>query len=213
MTKPTTGVQRKGGIPDHDEIMAKIVSCIEELGLGKCTMDDFAHAVGISRISLYRNYGNKTNLVDAVLAFRAWQFNSTVKTQLGELSSLEEAMVLYFSATVRLAKRDKTIRELIDSQYVFHAVYNSENKAMQDHIASLWAPIIRKCCPPNSAIHALDQAAVFNWLLVMQATLTRIAVESNASESEIAFLVKSFVLPAFQIGKLETIAKLGATPT
>lgn len=199
MKHPKSKRERVGGIPSHEKIMASIAGCIEKLGLEKCTMDDFSKAVGISRISLYRTYGDKIKLIDAVLAYRANQFNQKIGQKLSECTSLEQALIMYFVATTRSAVKDKTIRYLIDSQYVFKVIYSEKGSLMRTPVQDLWAPIIANLGKPNSNIELLDNKEIINWILIMQASLSRVAIESKCADSDIIAMVRNFILPAFTL--------------
>jgi AcrR family transcriptional regulator len=193
--------ERVGGVPSHDKIMTAIAACIEKLGLEKCTMDDFAIAVGISRISLYRTYGNKTKLIDAVLAHRANRFNQKMSIKLASCSSLEEALIAYFVTTTHSAIKDKTIRYLIDSQYVFKVLYSENGSSMRTSVEVLRLPLIEKFSNPIANINKLDKREISNWILVMQASLARVAIESKCSDRDITAMVKNFILPAFTFSR------------
>lgn len=197
MKHTVTKRERIGGVPGHDKIMTSIANCIEKLGLEKCTMDDFASAVGISRISLYRTYGNKTKLIDSVLAYRANQFNQKIGLKMSNCRNLEDALILYFVTTTRSAVKDKTIRFLIDSQYVFKVLYSEKGSLMRAPVETLWAPLIAKFSEPDSNINTIDKKEIINWILIMQASLSRVAIESKCADSDIIAMVRNFILPAF----------------
>lgn len=191
-------------MPEKDDrttkVMEAVIACIQKYGIQKVTMDDVAEMSGISRITLYREFGNKQRLFTGVLDYRGKQFNSKIKELIENAQSLEEALELYFLTTCRASVKDESIKAMVETHYVFRAVLDAKESPLKQSVSDVWLPAIRKSHVERYGHYALtkeDETEMIDWLIIMQANFSRMIIESAIDEEQIRRYLRRFVIPVF----------------
>lgn len=178
-------------------IMRAITRCIERQGLKKTRMDDIAAEANLSRITLYREYGNRDSLLNAFLAFRSANFNTRIKSKLDACNTIDEALEYYLVDAALIAATDTSIRELVTVHQIFQSALNDEASPLKLGLRELWVPLVKKLCATDTRVHSLPPGDIVDWLLIVESYLVIIVIESAWSEQKLRALVRNFISPAF----------------
>lgn len=182
------------------QVMEAVITCIQKYGIQKVTMDDVADMSGLSRITLYREFGNKQRLLNGVLDYRGQQFNAKIKELILNAKNLEEALEIYFITTCRAAVKDESIKAMVETHYVFQAVLDSKESPLKKSVCDVWIPAIRKSHIERYGHYTMtreDEIEVIDWLIIMQANFSRMTIEANIDEDQIRRYLRRFVIPIF----------------
>lgn len=189
--------------PDVDEkhlnVMDAVTCCIERYGLRKTRMEDIARHAGLSRISLYRDYGNRDKLINCFLSHRSRQFNDRIRLKVQACQSIEEALEYYLLTATTQAIKDVSIRELVEVHQVFQSALNDDHSPVKTHICELWDPLLRKLCPADAHILSLSQQEVADWILLMESNLILVAIAAGWEHDRLRSLIRNFLTPAFTL--------------
>ena len=181
----------------HIKVMDAVIYCIKQYGLKKTTMDDIAEASGVSRITLYREYGNRNNLLAGVFAYRAEKFHRRIKSEMDEYDNISDALEDYFVATCKGAMIDRSIREMVGSRKVYKDVLGRAHSPIREAIAKIWQPLLDKLLAKDVEISKLKPEELIDWIIITQTFLVEISLEADYREEQIRKLVKQFIAPAF----------------
>ncbi|MBQ0794874.1 TetR/AcrR family transcriptional regulator [Zhongshania sp.] len=179
--------------------MEAVTSCIKLYGLEKTTMDNIAEQAGLSRITVYRKYSNRNNLINSFLAYRAEQFNSKIKTKIEDCTSLEQALEMYFWSSAEQAFKDESVRVLVETTHVYKTILNGDDSPIKAAISDTWSPLLDKLSAADANIRSIDKSEVINWIIVMQHNFSSMAIETDCTEEQIRRYIRDFVIPAFII--------------
>jgi AcrR family transcriptional regulator len=180
-------------------LMEAVTSCIKMYGLEKTTMENIAEQAGLSRITIYRKYSNRNNLISNFLAYRAEQFNAKIKAKISDCSSMEQALEVYFLSSAEQAFKDESVRVLVETAHVFKTILNGEESPIKDAIMETWQPLLKKLSADDAQILKIDDSEIINWIIIMQHNFSRMAIEAECSAEQIRQYIKDFVIPAFII--------------
>ncbi|NKI16147.1 TetR/AcrR family transcriptional regulator [Spongiibacter sp. KMU-166] len=189
---------KRARLDSRENIIEKIMAYIRDHDIEKCSMDDFASAAGISRISLYRLFGNRNALIDALVSHRSKQFNTLMATRLRDYHNIDDALVYYCTAAAKLAAKDGTIAYFIESQYVYRAVFGDTMSSIRGHIERAWLPVIEDHFDMDSSCFRKNSAEITEWIVINQATLARLYIDSGCSLDKLKQLVEDFILPGLR---------------
>ena len=201
MQTPTKSTQkpRKTAENKRQVLMEAVTSCIKMYGLEKTTMENIAEQAGLSRITIYRKYSNRNNLISNFLAYRAEQFNAKIKAKISDCNSMEQALEMYFLSSAEQAFKDESVRVLVETSHVFKTILNGEESPIKDAIMETWQPLLKKLSADDAQILKIDDSEIINWIIIMQHNFSRMAIEAECSAEQIRQYIKDFVIPAFII--------------
>lgn len=92
----------------YEEILA--------FGLRRTTVEDVARRVGVARITIYRRFSNKEELVRAVLLREARRTFDEVDDAISGLATMEEQLVEGFVTTLAATRRHPLLRRLLATE-------------------------------------------------------------------------------------------------
>ena len=167
--------------------------CIRKLGIRKCTMDEFAAEAGVTRVTLYREFGSRAELVRAVIAHRSAAFNRRFASKTEHIIDFVPKLEAFLIASMHIARRNPVTREIIHGPIDFTARGSPMHKISYD----LWQPVLQRAKDDGTLAETMDFSAAAEWILMMQAFFSRLAADSTTSFSDLHALVRTFVLPAF----------------
>ncbi|WP_344973733.1 TetR/AcrR family transcriptional regulator [Salinactinospora qingdaonensis] len=107
-------------VADHyagDTVAQQILDAAKQqfatFGLRRSTIDDVAKRAGLSRITVYRRFSTKNNLIEACLARECRALLHDLDEALGELPTMEDRVVEGFVVSMRYARHHPLIGELL----------------------------------------------------------------------------------------------------
>jgi AcrR family transcriptional regulator len=104
------------GDATHEKILDAALDRFVEFGLRRNTMDDIAGSAGIGRATLYRRFGDKDQLIQAVI-FRECQRNlAAIEDKLKPFTSPLDALLESFVLAVSMAHRHPLLERLLTSE-------------------------------------------------------------------------------------------------
>ncbi|MFE0145900.1 TetR/AcrR family transcriptional regulator [Nonomuraea sp. NPDC059007] len=84
-----------------DRILDAAFARIVEHGLRRTTMDDVARAAGLSRVTVYRRYSRKGDLIQALIMRELHRFLKEFEAAVGPLPTLADQVAEGFAVTLR----------------------------------------------------------------------------------------------------------------
>lgn len=111
----------RGGLAaDQDDMQRRILDAAYDLfvtfGLRRTTIEDIARKAGVGRPTVYRRFGDKESIVNAVLRRESRRMVMAVGEQVIGLSPPEEALVRSFVMGVQTVARHPLTRRLLESE-------------------------------------------------------------------------------------------------
>lgn len=103
-----------------DELAGRILdaglACFSERGLQRPTVEDIARRAGVSRVTVYRRFDNKTSLVEAVLLRECRRCLSALDAAITGSEVLEERVVEGFVFALRYAREHPLVGGLLRTE-------------------------------------------------------------------------------------------------
>ncbi|QYC44524.1 Transcriptional regulator, TetR family [Nonomuraea coxensis DSM 45129] len=103
-----------------DESLGRILDAayagMLEQGLRRLTMDDVARRAGLARITVYRRFARKSELIEAVLLRELRRFLRAFEQELAPLPTAAERVVEGFAVTLRLVRAHPLLTRLLATE-------------------------------------------------------------------------------------------------
>ena len=158
--------------PIREQLLDAAAAQFESVGIARSTMNDITRRAGLARMTLYRRFANKQELVEATLLREASWFLAALQKELDAHESIEDKLTEGFAFTVQTLRDHDLLNRLLET----------EPEATVPHFTVQGAPLI------TAAAHFLA------------AEISRAAPEPRSDEEVLvvaeltARLVVSFVL-------------------
>jgi AcrR family transcriptional regulator len=192
--KPSASRLRSRAESKRDRLLYAAMRCISRLGFRKSTMEEIAAEAGVSRITVYREFGNREALVAAVIAHRMGRFNDAFAAEHAPFRDVASALETYLLDSAKTARENVITRELVRGPLDFA----QPGTPMHAVSLEMWKPLLERARAAGQIRKATNINEAVEWILLMQFTLCRLVVESELSERGLRSLVRSFVVPAFR---------------
>ena len=177
----------------REHLLNAAACCIGRLGYQKSTMEEIALEAGVSRVTVYREFGNRKSLVEALSARRLAVFNATFMAGEPRYESLAAALEAYLVASTRAARENPITRQIVRGSLAF----TRTGSPMHTIMRTMWEPLIYTTLSRDSSTSPIDIDGMVEWIMVMQHTLSRLVVETNLAENRVTNIVRNFIAPAF----------------
>ena len=99
-----------------DRILAAAAEHAEDHGIRRITMDDIANRVGVSRVTLYRYFPKKDQLIEAVLLREMHKFLRAVDTAVAPAATLEQRLVDGFVFGLSYLRNHRLLNRLLRTE-------------------------------------------------------------------------------------------------
>ena len=99
-----------------EKILAAAVNQAEEFGLRRFTIDDVARRVGVSRVTIYRYFPRKDQLVEAVLLRELRKFLKDIDEAVAPYDTLEERLVEGFVFALTSLREHRLLNRLLRTE-------------------------------------------------------------------------------------------------
>ncbi len=187
-------------IVPHDKrrrLLDAAMAVMADHNLEAATMDRIAKMVGITRVTLYREFGDRSALMEAVAAYRLMAFDEQFLARANLGSTLADLVGRYLVASTTVSKNDPVSRRWAGGGMRFlHA-----GSLIHRTSTATWRVVLKHFAAQTDFQCALSPEGIALWLIVQQYSLGRLAVETNISEQAVTDLVGQFVSPAFLVIK------------
>ena len=168
---------------------------IAENALENVTMDRIAKVAGVTRVTLYREFGNRGTLIEAVIAYRLVLFDEQFFARIEPGLALSELVQGYLLASTQASKNNPVSRRWASGGMKF--LYSGS--LIHRVATATWAPVLAMYAGPGSPFSGIDAEEIGLWLIVLQYSLGRMVVETDCDERTVLSLVSQFVSPAFSV--------------
>lgn len=99
-----------------ERILDAAVDHAEDFGMRRFTMDDIAQRVGLSRVTIYRYFPKKDQLVEAILLREMRRFLRAVDTAVAPSQTLEERLVDGFVFALVYLRNHRLLQRLLRTE-------------------------------------------------------------------------------------------------
>ena len=179
------------------DILDAAINVIAENTFENVTMDRIATQAGVSRLKLYREFGNRSVLVEAVIAYRLMLFDERFfAAEDGDLS-LPVLIERYLIASAETSRQNPVSRRWASGSMKFiHA-----GSLIHRTSVATWGPVIQRANTRGGRPTSFSAEEVALWLMTLQYSLGRLVVETAIDELAVQSIIRHFVVPAFLTGK------------
>jgi len=182
-------------IPDHKRrrLLDAAMAVMADHKLETATMDRIAKAAGVTRITLYREFGDRNTLMEAVAAFRLMTFDEQFFAHADLSMNLADVVKRYLVASTGVSKSNPVSRRWAGGGMKFlHA-----GSLIHRTAAATWRAVLQQYKARGDGQISLKPEDIGLWLIVQQYSLGRLVVETECSDHALSELVGRFVAPAF----------------
>ena len=185
----------------RQQILAAAESVIARYGVSKTTMDDIGKQAGVSRPTVYRYFGDRDNLLGALIERRARMLFDRARNYIFGFESFAEQLVEGLLYLIDHGRRDPIMRILVGPEHLSVTTPIVNGSAMVAELtAEMWEPVLRRAIQRGEIRSDLDVLAVGQWLALVQFILVGRRDVAITDDPGTHMLLKTFVLPAFRPG-------------
>ena len=181
----------------REAVLDAAQSCLQRFGLAKTTVEDVAQAAGLSRATVYRQFGSRDALLLAVAARDAERVASQAELYLQRFEDVGSWIVEGILFCLREIPRRPLLSQLLAPTELGTAsrlVLSSES--MLEIGADLLRPMFEPARRQGLLRESLEIDALIEW--VLRILMSYLAVPSHRArgEQEMRHLLSSMILPA-----------------
>ena len=100
----------------RERILASAIDQITDFGVRHFTVDDLARRVGLSRVTIYRHFPSKDEVVQAALMHELDAFLADVDAAVAPYETLQRRLVEGFVFAVTLLRRHRALQRLVATE-------------------------------------------------------------------------------------------------
>jgi AcrR family transcriptional regulator len=184
----------------RQQILAAAESVIARYGVSKTTMDDIGKQAGVSRPTVYRYFGDRDNLLAALIERRSRMLFDRARDYIFGFESFAEQLVEGLLYLIDHGRKDPIVRILVGPEYlgVTSPIVNGSALAAE-LTAEMWEPVLRRAIERGEVRSDLDVLDVGRWLALVQFVMVGRRDVTGADDPGTRELLKTFVLPAFML--------------
>lgn len=182
----------------RQQILAAAESVIARYGVSKTTMDDIGRQAGVSRPTVYRYFGDRDNLLAALIERRTRMLFDRARRHIFGFEFFADQLVEGLLYLIDHGRRDPIVRILVGPEYldVTAPIVNGSTLAAE-LTAEMWEPVLQRAIHRGEIRSDLDAQAVGQWLALVQFILVGRRDVTGTEDPGIRTLLRTFVLPAF----------------
>jgi AcrR family transcriptional regulator len=182
----------------RQQILAAAESVIARYGVSKTTMDDIGKQAGVSRPTVYRYFGDRDNLLGALIERRARMLFDQARDFIFGFESFAEQLVEGLLYLIDHGRRDPIVRILVGPEHLGVTTPIVNGSALVAELtAEMWEPVLRRAIERGEIRSDLDILAVGQWLALVQFILVGRRDVTGTDDQGSREILKTFVLPAF----------------
>jgi AcrR family transcriptional regulator len=182
----------------RQQILAAAESVIARYGISKTTMDDIGKQAGISRPTVYRYFGDRDNLLAALIERRTRMLFDRARHHIFGFEFFADQLIEGLLYLIDHGRRDPIVGILVGPEYldVTTPIVNGSTLAAE-LTAEMWEPVLQRAIQRGEIRSDLDSHAVGQWLALVQFILVGRRDMTGTDDPGIREMLKRFVLPAF----------------
>lgn len=166
----------------------------DRLGARKTTMSDIAAAAGVSRPTLYRAFGDRTALIEAVIDRRAGRVATKLERMFSESASFNDRLVHGMLLIVDTGRADELLAGLLRSE---HGRYSDPEQLPTAFLARVWTGVLDEARASGELRDDLDNQNALKWLTLVAMAMVRWPDPSKRDRLADEQLLRTCLLPAF----------------
>lgn len=183
--------------PIREQILDAATAQFESVGITRSTMNDITRRAGLARMTLYRRFANKQELVEATLLREAAYFLSDLQQEIDGHVTIEDKLTEGFSFTVEKLRDHDLLNRLLET----------EAEATVPYFTVQGAPLITAAAHflASEVSRSLPDSRSYDELLVVAEVTVRLVISFVLSPSMVIDLDDPEVARAFarnQLGPL-----------
>lgn len=183
--------------PIREQILDAATAQFESVGIARSTMNDITRRAGLARMTLYRRFSNKQELVEATLLREAGYFLSDLQREIDAHDTVEDKLTEGFTFTVDKLRDHDLLNRLLET----------EAEATVPYFTVQGAPLITAAAHflAGEVSRSLPDSRSYDELLVVAEVTARLVISFVLSPSMVIDLDDPEVARAFardQLGPL-----------
>ncbi|GAA4475041.1 hypothetical protein GCM10023094_11770 [Rhodococcus olei] len=163
-------------------------------GARKPTMSDIAAAAGVSRPTLYRAFGDRTALIEAVIDRRASRVAARLERLFRETDSFQDRLVRGMLLIIEAGRADEMLAGMLRSE---HGRYSDPEQIPTPFMAKVWTGVLDNARATGELRPDLDNLHALKWLTLVAMAMIRWPDPDNPGRQADERLVHTFLLPPF----------------
>ena len=182
----------------REQILAAAENVIARYGVSKTTMDDIGKQAGVSRPTVYRYFGDRDNLLGALIERRARMLFDRARQYIFGFESFPDQLVEGLLYLVDHGRTDPIVRILVGPEHlgVTTPIVNGSG-LVAELTAEMWEPILQRAIERGEIRSDLDVLEVGQWLALVQFILVGRRDATATDDPGVRAMLTTFVLPAF----------------
>ncbi|WP_236977173.1 MULTISPECIES: TetR/AcrR family transcriptional regulator [Mycobacterium] len=196
--RTNTSVLSTDAAEARQQILAAAENVIARYGVSKTTMDDIGKQAGVSRPTVYRYFGDRDNLLCALIERRTRMLFDRARDYIFGFESFDRQLVEGLLYLVDHGRKDPIVRILVgpESLGVTTPIVNG-SALVVELTAEMWEPVLQRAIQRGEIRSDLDVLAVGQWLALVQFILVGRRDVAGVDEPATREMLQRFVLPAF----------------
>ncbi|MDH3208352.1 MAG: TetR/AcrR family transcriptional regulator [Gemmatimonadota bacterium] len=181
----------------RERILDAAESCLQRFGLSKTTIEDVAQAGGMSRATVYRQFGSRDALLLAVAARDAERVASQAEVHLQRFDDVGSWLVEGMLFCLREIPKRPVLGQFLAPQELGAA---SRMMLTSERMLAIGSEILRPIFEParrQGLLHeGLDLDSLMEWVLRILMSYLAVPGPPSRSEEELRTLIRTLLLPA-----------------
>lgn len=185
----------------HDGVLAAARACVLDVGLRRTTLTDVARRAGVSRMTVYRQFGDLPSLVSALLTSELLELVARAAEQVADLPTARARLVeACVEVVARLAEHPLWCRVLeLDPELLLPLVVDRFGSTQRAAMASMGEQVSEGHA--DGSVRAVDPGLAATCLLltvqsfVFSARVVAAEHEQAASQEELRRLLDGYLRP------------------
>lgn len=188
--------------PGRDRLLDAAESCLTRFGLAKTTVEDVAQAAGLSRATVYRQFGSRDALLLAVAARDAERVARRAQQDLRRFDDVGSWIVEGILFCLREIPKQPILAQFLAPQELGAA---SRMVLTSDRMLAIGSEILRPMFEParrEGLLHEdLELDALMEWVLRILMSYLAVPGPASRTEDEVRRLLQTLLLPAVLVDR------------
>lgn len=182
------------GLITADDILDAAERCFAQAGVRKTTVEDIAARAGVARITVYRQLGNRDDLVRAVLLRVTDRYLRRTRPKLLAAPDLATAVGDLIVSTVVAARRDNSLLLLYGSEET--GASGRPLPGTTEPLIERFGAVIEKLAAalPGALREAVTVADAGEWVLRIVVSLLTLQPSIRRTEADLRRFVETFAV-------------------